>query len=845
MSLDLSFIAKQVRRELRGGLKGFRVFLMCLFLGVAAIASVGTVTQSFVSGMARESQALLGGDLDVSLLHRPASEEERMWLKSKGLVSEVITYDTMGFDPKSGKRMLVEMKGIDALYPLYGVVKLEGDGTLAGGIAELEGQHGALVEDTLLKRLDLEVGDLLRVGTVAFEIRGLIKDEPDRVAGGLRYGPRVLVTNEALKATGLIQTGSLVRYRYRIALPAEANGEEDINQFKAEAETDFPTAGWRIRDRSNSAPGTRFFIDRVSMFLTLVGLAALIVGGVGVGNAVKSYLDRKQEVIATLKCLGAEGQTIFLIYLGQVMALAAVAILAGVTVGAFVPYLLALGLGDRLPIPVALGVFPLAMGQAALFGFLVTLGFATWPLARARQESPAALFRELVGGHQGRIGWGAWTLILGSLVLLGASAIFLSSYPPFSAVFLGGVLAAFVLLIGIARGLTWGLIRLRGKGSALMRMALGNLSRPGAPTTSVVLSMGLGLTLVVTVSLIEGNLNHQINGQIPDEAPSFFFIDIQKDEIDNFTKVVEGVDESVDFVSIPNLRGSILSVKGVPAGEIEVGPDVRWALRGDRGLTYSAEVPKGSKVVEGEWWPTDYAGPPLISMEADIALGLGLVPGDTLTLSVLGRPIEVTVTNFRSLEWETPDFNYVIVFAPGTLEAAPHTYIGNVRVRPEREAELFNVITDAFPGVTTIRVKEALKSINDVLSDLVMGVRVTSMVTVLAGLFVLAGALAAGHRRRLYDAVILKTLGATRGWIARVYVVEFALLGVLTALVAAGLGTLAAWAVVSFAMETDWIFLPARLGFTVVVASAVSVILGLLGTWTTLSAKVAPVLRTV
>lgn len=845
MSLDLSFIAKQVRRELRGGLKGFRVFLMCLFLGVAAIASVGTVTQSFVSGMARESQALLGGDLDVSLLHRPANEEELVWLKSKGLVSEVITYDTMGFDPKSGKRMLVEMKGVDALYPLYGTVRLAGSVSLAGGIAALDDVHGALVEETLLKRLNLEVGDPLRVGALTLVIRGVIEDEPDRVAGGLRYGPRVLVTNEALKATGLIQTGSLVRYRYRIALPETANGEEDIAGFKAAAEADFPTAGWRIRDRSNSAPGTSFFIDRVSMFLTLVGLAALIVGGVGVGNAVKSYLDRKQEVIATLKCLGAEGQTIFFIYLAQVLALATIAILAGVIVGAFVPYFLALGLGDKLPIPVALGVFPVAMAQAALFGFLVTLGFATWPLARARQESPAALFRELIGGHQGRIGWGAWSLILGSMALLGASAIFLSSYPPFSAVFLGGVSAAFLLLIGISRALTWGLARIRGARNPLLRMALGNLSRPGAPTTSVVLSMGLGLTLVVTVSLIEGNLSQQINGQIPDEAPSFFFIDIQKNEIGEFAKVVEGVDDSVEFVSIPNLRGSILSVKGVPAAEIEVGPDVRWALRGDRGLTYSAEVPKGSKVAEGEWWAPDYAGPPLISMEAEIAHGLGLTPGDKLTLSVLGRPIEVTVTNFRSLEWETPDFNYVIVFAPGTLEAAPHTFIGNVRVRPEMEAELFNVITDAFPGVTTIRVKEALKSINDVLSDLVMGVRVTSMVTVLAGLFVLAGALAAGHRRRLYDAVILKTLGATRSWIARVYVAEFALLGALTALVAAGLGTLAAWGVVIFAMETDWVFLPLRLGLTVVVATVVSVVLGLLGTWTTLSAKVAPVLRTV
>jgi putative ABC transport system permease protein len=750
----------------------------------------------------------------------------------------------MGFAQDSDLRQLIELKGVDAAYPLFGAVKIDREIDLPAAFALADGRYGALVEENLLGRLELSVGDVLRVGATTFDVRGIIEDEPDRVAGGFRYGPRVMVASQALKETGLVQLGSLIRYHYRLALPDEAAGDEVLEAFKTEANEAYPAAGWRIQDRHNSAPGTSFFIDRVSMFLTLVGLAALIVGGVGVGNAVKSYLDRKQEVIATFKCLGADGRTIFAIYLVQVLALATIAIFCGLIVGSLVPFGLASVYGDVLPIPVRLGIYPSAMLQATSFGYLVTIGFATWPLARARQESPASLFRELVGGHEARLGWKYWSVILGSLAVLAATAILLSSYPPFSAFFIGGMTFAFLFLLGVAWGLTWVLKRMPRPRWPMVRMALGNLHRPGAPTPSVILSMGLGLTLVVTVSLIEGNLDRQISRQIPDEAPAFFFVDIQKNQIDEITQLMAGFDGASDFTSVPSLRGSILSINGTPTSELEVDPDVAWVIRGDRSLTYSATVPDGSEVVAGEWWAEDYSGSPQISMEAEIAAGLGVEVGGELTLSVLGRELSVQVVNLRQLDWQTPDFNYVIVFAPGTLEVAPHTYLANVRARADREEVLYLKVTDQFPNVTVIRVKEALRSISDVLSDLTMGVRITSLVTVLAGLLVLAGALAAGHRRRLYDAVILKTLGATRGWIIRVYMLEFAMLGLLTAFIAACLGTLAAYLVVTLAMESDWTFLGGRLIVTIALATGVSVLLGLAGTWTTLSAKVAPVLRT-
>ncbi len=840
---DTGFVFRQARRELRAGFSGFRVFLICLFLGVSAIASVGTVTSSFVAGLATESRALLGGDLDVRLTHRPATKEERAWLQEWGSLSEVISFQTMGFAPKSDDRRLIELKGVDQNYPLYGSVKHDGASSFQDRLVQREGRYGALVEETLLSRLGLDVGDSLRIGASEFAIRGIIKDEPDRVAGGFRYGPRVMVSTEALGETGLVQVGSLIRYRYRLALPETAQDDETLQLFRDGAEEAYGGAGWRIQDRRNSAPGVRFFINRVSMFLSLVGLAALIVGGVGVGNAVKSYLDRKQEVIATFKCLGADGASIFAIYLVQVLAMALVAIALGLIAGAMVPLVLAAVLGGILPIPVKPGFYPSAMAQASLFGVLVTIAFALWPLARARDLSPANLFRDLVGKERG---WPRWPYLAGiavAVLVMVGSAIFFSPYAPFAAFFLAGVAVSFLLLAGAAYCFLFVVKKAPRARRASWRMALANLHRPGAPTTSVVLSMGLGLTLVVTVALIDGNLSRQITSQIPEDAPAFFFIDIQKAEIEAFDGLMAELEGVSDFNRVPNLRGPILRLNEVPVTEAEVDPEARWALNGDRGLTYATVIPEGSQLAEGSWWHSDYLGPPLISIEEELARGFGLSVGDTLTFSVLGREITATLANTRVFDWQAPDFNYAFVFAPGTLEAAPHTFVGNVRVDPAQEEELYRRVGDEYPGVTIVRVKEALSAINDILSDLTLGVRITSLVTVVAGILVLAGALAAGHRRRIYDAVVLKVLGATKGWVIKVYIFEFAALGLMTASIAAILGTFSAYLVVTQAMGSQWIFLPGRLFLTIAVATVVTVGLGLLGTWRVLGAKAAPVLR--
>jgi len=846
---------RMAARELRGGLSGFRIFLACLTLGVAAIASVGSVSSALLRGLAEEGQAILGGDVAFELVHREANEDEQAWLTGVadrgGAISQTADMRGMakGVTPRTGEgpdRTVIDLKAVDNAYPLYGAVALSTgadlDAALARGATD---RFGAVVEPLLLTRLGLEVGDIVRIGTQEFDIRAAIDREPDRVAGGFAIAPRVMISDDALAETGLITIGSLVEYEYRVRLPEAEQSNEAVAAFVADTNEALPEAGWRIRDRSNSAPGVRRTVGQVALFLTLVGLTALIVGGVGVGNAIKSYLDKKREVIATFKCLGAPGSLVFQIYFAQVMVIAAVGIAIGLVIGAFVPVIAQATLADLLPVPTTFTLYPGALVLAAIYGFVTAIAFAVWPLARARDIPAAGLFRDIVAPARRFPRPFYVALTIGALAVLAVLAVALTdpSQRLFAVWFLVGVALSFGALLLAAEIMT-GLAKRAGRPRLpSLRIALANLYRPGAPTGSVVLSLGLGLTLLVAISLIDGNITRQVATQLPDRAPSFFFLDLQKGQVPGFKEIVADTDGIVDVTQVPMVRGPITAVKGVPAAEAEALPDAEWALRGDRGFTYSAELPKGSELVDGEWWPADYSGPPLISFTQELAVGLNVGIGDTLTVNVLGREITGTIASLREVNWQTGGINFILVFSPGVLEGAPQTILSTITMDEAGEVELQRRITDAFPNVTSIRMKEAIGAVSDLLEDLVLAVRATSVVTIIAGVLVLAGAMAAGHRHRVYDSVVLKVLGATRGRVLGAYALEYALLGFGTALIAAGAGTLAAYLVITQVMQAEWIFLPLTLSATVIGATVITMGFGLVGTWSALSRKAAPILR--
>lgn len=839
----LALAFRFARRELRGGLKGFRVFLACLTLGVAAIAAVGSVSSALVEGLSQEGQTILGGDVDFRLVHREAGAEELAFISDGTTVSRSAELRAMAAALRTDERTLVELKGVDQFYPLYGDMDLAPTMPFAEALAKRDGRYGTAVELTLLDRLGIEVGDVLKVGSIEVDIRAVVEREPDRVASGFALGPRLFLNDEAMAETGLIRLGSLVEYHYRVRLPEDQRLNADVAAWVAGVTAAFPQAGWRIQDRSDSAPGVRRFVERVALFLTLVGLTALVVGGVGVGNAVTAYLDTKRDVIATFKCIGAPGTLIFNMYLVQVMALALVGVVAGLLVGGITPFAVQWAIEDMLPIPARFDLYPAPLVLAAAYGVLAAFAFAVWPLARAREIPATGLFRDIVAPSRAWPRAGYVAVMVGALLTLAALAIGLADRQDF----------AFWFIIGA--GLSFGGLRLTAVGlmalarraprfkNPELRLALSNLYRPGAATASVVLSLGLGLTLLVTISLIDGNIAEQINGELPDKAPSFFFVDIAPDQVEGFEAIVAEAGGVTALNRVPMLRGRIVSLQGVAAEDINASPEVSWMLQGDRGITYSATLPEGSDLIRGEWWAEDYQGAPLISITEEMAVGFGIDVGDQVTVNVLGRNLTATVANTREIDWGNVGINFIFVFSPSALQAAPHTHLATLVMDEDKELALQRAVSKAYPNITIVRVKEALDAVSKLLEDFALAVRATSVVTLLSGVMVLAGAMAAGHRRRVYDAVVLKVLGATRSKVLKSYVWEYALLGLGTAIVAAAVGSIAAWLVVTQVMQAPWAFLPVTLTATVVGAAVVTVGLGLLGTWNALSAKAAPVLR--
>ncbi len=831
------------RRELRGGLRGFGVFLACLALGVAAIAVVGTVSGGVLDALRDDGRRILGGDMDLRLVHRPANQAQLDWLNDRAEVALVIDMRAMGRAPgPDGRRALIELRGIGPLYPLYGAAELAPAGDLADALARRDGVWGAVAEPALLRRLDLEVGDTLQVGELTYELRADLAFEPDRAAKVVSFGPHVLVARDSLPETDLIQPGSLVHYHYRLRLPAGS----DLTVFRADLNVAFPDAGWRIRGPDQAAPGVTRFVERLSLYLTLVGLTALLVGGLGVANAVNAYLEGRAATIATLKCLGAPGRLIFRTYMAQIMLLALLGIGIGLALGASAPFAAAGLLSDLLGWQIAMGVQPLALARAAAFGLLTAFAFSLWPLARARWVPGANLFRDTVAPFP-TPPWraerrvlaviGLAGLALAGLAISSAADRWLGLYFVLGA---GATLAVFRLagyaIVALARRVP------RPRRTAL-RLALANLHRPGAPTGSVVASLGLGLTVLVAIALVEANLARQLRDELPLNAPGFYFIDIQPDQMDDFTRLVEAHPGARDLQRVPMLRGRIAAVNGTPSERLNIPPDIAWVFRGDRGLTWSAAPPDESPLVAGDWWPLDYNGAPLVSLDAEVGRLMGIGPGDRLSINILGREVEVEIANLRVIDWSQLGINFVMVFSPGLLESAPQTFIATLRADQGAEDDIERAVTDRFANVSSIRVKEVLAMVTELLGHIAAALRVAGAVALAAGVLVLAGAVAAGHRRRIYDAVVLKVLGARRADVARAFLAEYGLLGGVTSLIAGAIGSLAGFLILTEVMHMPFVFLPQPVIATALGAAVITLAFGFAGTWRALGQKAAPLLR--
>lgn len=830
-------------RELRGARRGFGIFLACLALGVAAIAGIGSFARALSDGLDREGRVILGGDAAFTLVQREANRREMGFFTLRGEVSRVATLRAMARAP-SGDAALVELKAVDGAYPLVGQLDVEPELSARALFAPLSsGLPGAVADAVLMGRLDLKIGDELKVGDATFQIRAQLVSEPDKLSGGIGLGPRLLISSDALAQTGLIQPGSLVRWSYRLRLndPSAANLEKVMD----DAHDRLADGGFEMRTRLGATPQLERNVDRISQFLTLVALTALLVGGVGEANAVTSHLSAKRETIATLKAMGATRGQIFSAYGLEMGLIAALGIAMGLAVGAAIPFLADAVLSQLIPFPLAPRIEFGALGLAALYGVLVAGLFTLWPLAGAQETRVALLFRDVTGQsvRPGR----RYLLLLGLLLaLLCAVALASAVDVRAAAVFLAAAAGVFALLRLVGLAIMALARRLPRPHGVVPRLALANIHRPGAITPTVVLSLGLGLSLLVAVALIDRSLTGELSASMEGDAPSFFFVDVPGAEQEAFAAFLKQKAPEAELRSAPMLRGRITELNGIPVENVRPSTDAAWVLQSDRGITASDTVPEGSRVVEGTWW-----GPgeqrPLVSFDAKLAAGLGLKVGETLTVNVLGRPITATIANLRDVKWEKLGINFVMVFSPGAFAGAPFTVLSTLTfpqgASTEREVALLNQVAAAYPQVTAVRVKETLEEARRMLDNLSLGIRAASLLTLLTSMLVLAGALAAGHQHRVYDAVILKTLGATRSRLLAAYGLEYAAVGLLTAAVAVLAGTLAALGVVWWVMDLEFVFSAWVAVGAVAGTLLLTVGLGLLGTWRALGEAPARVLR--
>jgi len=812
MSSPLSSLPLPLRfalRELRGGMRGFRIFLACIIIGVAAIAGAASLNQSVKAGIQADARPLLGGDLQVDNDSTPLAEEAVAALKQSADVTALIQLRSMARVENAagevGTRGLIQLKAVDDLYPLYGELQLSPALPLAEALGQRNGIWGAAIEPALLTRLAIEVGQTIMVGDIPLEVRAAITHEPDRSIGFTTIGPRVLVSHDALAATQLLQPGSLVEYEYNLRL----TGSESAEAVRARLGADFPNAGWRIRGLDRAAAGLDRFLDNVTLFLTLVGLTALLTGGIGVANAVRAHLLGRLNTIATLKCLGAPADTIFSIYLIQLGFLAAVGIVAGLVIGAVIPFIAGSALGDLLPVQARFGFYPSALLQAAVFGILTAALFTLWPLARARDIPPVALFRNVLA-DAGRWPRGKYMI---AIVIVGltlcAFTILTAERRDYAAAFVAGSAVAMVLFGFAARGVMRFAARMtQGRNSPTagrpsLRLAFANLYRPGSPTTSVVLSLGLGLSVLVAIALLESNLNRQLADGLPSDAPSMFFVDIQPHQEEAFRTTIAPMPGVNKVLTAAMIRARIIKVNDIPSEEYEKTVGGSWALRGERGISYSATMPESARLTEGEWWPADHEGDFLISLDSDVGEDLSLKLGDTLTVQVLGREVTGRIANFRDIRWQSGAMNFAVVFSPNALRGAPAMFLATVNSDIGTEENIETTVLNAMPNVTVVQVRQAIDTLKSVLETLSIAVRLTAGVALVAGALVLAGAIAAGHSRRIYESVVLKVLGATRADVLKAFVFEYLLLGLATGLIAAVVGALAAYGVVTELMQLE------------------------------------------
>jgi putative ABC transport system permease protein len=818
------------RRDLRARFRGLRLLFICLFLGVASLAAIGSLASAVQYELSARGQILLGGDVQFEIGQRRAEQDERAAIAAFGTVSETIRMQSMAI--RDTQTAPVELKAVDRFYPLYGRLRLA-DGRVVSGLSA----EAVLIDSALADRLSVRTGDRLRFGGARFQIAGLIAEEPDRLGEGFTLGPVAIVSLDGLARTGLMQPGSLYKSRYRVRMQGN-----DPEMAAAAFKKRFADAGWEMRTRDAATPGASRFVGRMGTFLSLVGLAALAIAGIGIGSSVASYLSARRNTIAMLKVMGATSRIVARIYLIEIAVVAIIGILFGLIVGAAATPALVLLAGDVLPVAPSTAIQPLPLALAASYGLLIALGAAAVPLVRGADVPAAALLRGAIDGRSGsRLRAAGWIVIAGTGIF--ALVALTAAQPQFSLMFLGAVMGVLLLLAALGVGIRYAAARVPRPRRPLIRLAIAGLYRPDARTIGLVVSLGLPLTLFVMLAAIRTSLDANIARNVPARAPALFALDVPRDRLPEFVQTIEQAAGAAEVASVPLLRGTVISYGTTRVADLAQLPEGAFILRGGRGITYADRVPLGSRLTAGEWWPRDYAGPPLVSVEVEQAKSLGLSIGDPLSVSVMGQEVTARVASFRSVQWDTMGFNFVLVFSPSAFAEFPHNLSATVNMPPARTGAVMRALLPRFPSVSVIEVGGILKQVRDVVGQLSTAISAAASVAIFAGIAVLIGAITAARDVRTYDAVMLKVLGATRAQILGAQGIEYALLSIIVAAIALMLGLIVGWYVVVQLFTFEWLPDYGSVLLTLGVGAGITLLIGLLGSLPILSARPAQALR--
>jgi len=837
-TIVLAFVI--ARRDLRGGMGGrarsLSLLILGVFIGVAAVAFIATASQSLRDGAQKGALEAVGGDLSLRLFHRFPSPAELDLISQQGAVS--VSAELRPMAQAKGRFVLVEMKGVDDAYPLYGEVGIASQrrlkDVLRGG--------GAVVDALLLERLGVAIGDSVQIGETTFEIRDTLSFEPDRAFRAFALGPRIMVNLDALPATGLVQPGAEVYIYTHVKLGADENADAALKRIVSA----FPDAGWRLVNARDGVPGVERTLSMVQVLLLFIGLGVMLVGGAGISGAVRAHISTKLSVIAILKSIGTPPGVITLAMGLEVLLGALAGAVAGMFVGAFGPMVVVQALGNDVPF--ALSPWPdvgVLLG-AGLFGILVAMLFAWWPLMALRGVTTRALLRERFDHVPGR--WSVSSLLGGGILVTGIAILIfaLSPMPVLSGAFLVGglMLAGVYLALGRVFGvLAKKLAKVLGERHVLARLALGNLHRAGAPTGAVVMALGLTLTLLVALDGIEAAAVRHVSATLPRQAPDLVMFSIPADRAQELRRASATWDSVQNQRILPFLHARVQAIKGVPVTELKIPGSLNWVVRGDRGVSFAEAVPPQTEIVRGTWWTAQTASQSLLSVDAGFAEKIGLKLGDAMTLNVSGAVVRGRIANLRRIDWTGLDLDFPIIASPGAMAGVPHTFAASLKAKPGHAGQLEAQVRERVSDLPLIRVSEVIDALSTALQAVLSGLRLAALMTGAAALVVLAGSVLQGLRERTDEALLFKVLGARRGQLLRLLAVEFVGLGVLVALVAMPLGLAVAGGVAYAAKLADvQIAWTGGLGLAGL-AIVVSVIVGLAATWGAYTAAPARYLR--